>query len=72
MMQECSVKVDLSAVFHWLQCYAPEIENRVRLYQRSGPAHSVLEIDSKWEYLFRAVDKNGQIINFMLTERPNT
>jgi transposase-like protein len=38
MMQERGVNVDPSTLFHWVQRYAPEIENRVRPHQgvRSG------------------------------------
>jgi transposase, IS6 family len=38
MMQERAVNVDASTIFRWVQCYAPELEKRVRWYQgyRSG------------------------------------
>jgi IS6 family transposase len=35
MMQERDVEVGPSTICHWVQCYAPEIEMRVRQYQ--GP-----------------------------------
>jgi transposase-like protein len=31
-----------------------------------------VRVGSKWKYLFRAVDKHGQLIDFMLSDRRNT
>ena len=31
-----------------------------------------VKVGGKWKYLFRAVDKHGQLIDFMLTDRRNT
>jgi IS6 family transposase len=64
MMQERGVNVDPSTIFRWVQCYAPELEKRVdETYVRVG---------GKWKYLFRVVDKHGQLIDFMLSDRRNT
>jgi transposase-like protein len=30
-----------------------------------------VRVGSKWKYLFRAVDKHGQLIDFMLSDRRN-
>ncbi len=77
MMEERGVNVDPSTIFRWVQRYAPEIEKRVRLYQgsRSGSwraDETYVRVGGRWKYLFRAVDKHGQLIDFMLTERRNT
>ena len=77
MMQERGVSVDPSTIFRWVQCYAPEIEKRVRRYQshRSGSwrvDETYVRVGGKWKYLFRAVDKHGQLIDFMLSDRRNT
>ncbi len=77
MMQERGVEVDPSTIFRWVQRYAPEIERRVRQYQgfRSGSwrvDEAYVRVGGRWKYLFRAVDKHGQLIDFMLTERRNT
>jgi transposase-like protein len=77
MMSERGVNVDPSTIFRWVQRYAPEIEKRVRPYQ--GPRSGSWRIDEtyvwvggKWKYLFRASDKHGQLIDFMLSDRRNT
>jgi transposase-like protein len=77
MMQERGVSVDPSTIFRWVQSYAPEIEKRVRRYQghRSGSwrvDETYVRVGGKWKYLFRAVDKHGQLIDFMLSDRQNT
>jgi transposase-like protein len=77
MMQERGVEVDPSTIFRWVQRYAPEIEKRVRPYQgsRSGSwrvDETYVRVGGKWKYLFRAVDKHGLLIDFMLTDRRNT
>jgi IS6 family transposase len=77
MMQERGVKVDPSTLFRWVQRYAPEIEKRVRRYQghRSGSwrvDETYVRVGGKWTYLFRAVDKHGRLIAFMLSDRRNT
>jgi transposase, IS6 family len=77
MMQERGVAVDPSTIFRWVQRYAPEIEKRIRLYQgpRSGSwrvDETYVRVGGKWKYLFRAVDKHGRLIAFMLSDRRNT
>jgi transposase-like protein len=77
IMQERGVEVDPSTIFRWVQRYAPEIEERVRRYQgfRSGSwrvDETYVRVGGRWKYLFRAVDKHGQLIDFMLSDRRNT
>jgi transposase-like protein len=71
MMQERGVEVDASTIFRWVQRYAPELEKRIRWYQ--GYLSSSWRVDETyvkaggpWKYLFRAVDKHGRLIDFML------
>ena len=77
MMQERGVNVDPSTLFRWVQRYAPEVEKRVRRYQGSRCGcwrvdETYVRVGGKWKYLFRAVDKHGQLIDFMLSNRRNT
>ena len=77
MMSERGVAVDPSTIFRWVQRYAPELEKRVRRYRghRSGSwrvDETYVRVGGKWKYLFRAVDKHGQLIDFMLSDRRNT
>jgi transposase, IS6 family len=64
-------------VYRWVQRYAPEIEKRIRQYQgsRSGSwrvDETYVRIGGRWKYLFRAVDKHGQFIASMLSDRRDT
>ncbi len=68
--------VDHTSIFRWVQRYAPEIEKRVRWYQGyPSPSWRVDEtyvrVGGSWKYLFRAVDKTGRLIDFMLSDRRN-
>jgi IS6 family transposase len=77
MMQERGVNVDPSTLFRWVQCYAPELEKKIRLYQ--GPRlgswrvdETYVRVGGQWRYLFRAIDKHAQLIDFMLSDCRNT
>jgi transposase, IS6 family len=77
MMQERGVEVDPSTIFRWVQRYAPELEKRVRRYRGHRSSswrvdETYVRVGGKWKYLFRAVDKHGQLIDFMLADRRNT
>ena len=61
----------------WIHRYAPELEKRVRCFQRYGSTswrvdETYIKVGGRWKYLFRAVDKQGMLIDFMLLERRNT
>ena len=77
MMSERSISVHASTIFRWVQRYAPEIEKRVRPYQghRSGSwrvDETYVRVGGRWRYLFRAIDKHGQLIASMLSGRRDT
>ena len=77
MMQERGVEVDDSTIFRWVQRYATELEKPVRWYQgyRSGSwrvDETYVKVGGQWKYLFRAVDKEGRLIDFMLLDHRNT
>jgi IS6 family transposase len=60
-----------------VQRYAPELDKRIRWYQgyRSSSwrvDETYVRVGGQWKYLFRAVDKYGRLIDFMLLGRRNT
>ena len=78
MMGERGVSVDHSTIYRWVQKYAPEIEKRLR-WQWRGPRSTSWRIDEtyvkvrgQWAYLYRAVDKHGNTIDFYLSPTRNT
>lgn len=74
MMRERGLDVDHSTVFRWVQRYAPEINKRVRQHLKmSGTSYRVdetyIKVGKSCKYLYRAVDKEGNTIEFMLSAR---
>jgi transposase-like protein len=74
MMRERGLDVDHSTVFRWVQRYAPEINKRIRQHLKmSGASFRVdetyIKVGKSCKYLYRAVDKEGQTIEFMLSAR---
>jgi transposase-like protein len=74
MMQERGLEVDHSTIFRWVQRYAPEINKRIRQHLKmSGTSYRVdetyIKVGKSCKYLYRAVDKSGQTIEFMLSAK---
>ena len=72
MMGERGVAVDHSTLNRWVIKYAPECEKQFRRRQRPvGRSwrmdETYVRIKGKWAYLYRAVDKEGQTIDFLVT-----
>src|SRR2546423_8576425 len=74
MMRERGLDVDHSTVFRWVQRYAPEINKRIRQHLKmSGTSYRIdetyIKVGTQCKYLYRAVDKEGQTIEFLLSAR---
>jgi transposase-like protein len=74
MMRERGLDVDHSTVFRWVQRYAPEINKRIRQHLKmSGTSYRVdetyIKVGKMCKYLYRAVDKDGNTIEFMLSAK---
>ena len=70
MMHERGLEVDHSTVFRWVQRYAPEINMRVRPHLKMRNTsyrvdETYIKVGKSCKYLYRAVDKEGQTIEFM-------
>lgn len=62
--------MDHSTVFRWVQRYAPEINKHIRQHLKmSGSSYRVdetyIKVGKACKYLYRAVDKEGQTIEFI-------
>jgi transposase-like protein len=78
MLAERGVQVDHTTIYRWVQCYAPEIEKRLRwIWRRPGLRGSwridetYIRVKGAWAYLYRAVDESGDTIDFYLSPTRN-
>jgi len=75
MMEERGVVVDHSTIYRWVQKFAPQLEAAFRKGKKRPVGKSwrmdetYIKIKGQWRYLYRAVDKDGQTIDFLLTAR---
>ena len=72
-MEERGVDVDHSTINRWTIKYSPLLEEA--LHRRKRPVwvswrmdETYIKVKGHWRYLYRAVDKTGQTIDFFLTE----
>ncbi|MFD2271272.1 IS6 family transposase [Undibacterium arcticum] len=72
MMEERCVEVDHSTLNRWVIKYAPQMAQA--FVRRKRPVcvswrmdETYIKVKGKWKYLYRAVDKEGQTIDFLLT-----
>jgi putative transposase len=73
LMRERGVHVDHSTINRWVIKYSPQLEeafhHRKRPVGRSWRLdETYIRVKGEWRYLYRAVDKHGQTIDFLLTE----
>ncbi len=74
MMRERGLEVDHTTVWRWVMRYAPEINKRMRPHLKmSGTSYRVdetyIKVGKSCKYLYRAVDKEGNTIEFMLSAK---
>jgi transposase, IS6 family len=73
LMAERGLAVDHTTIWRWVQRYGPEVRRRLRgnVKQKSSTWHmdeTFVRIAGHWQYLFRAVDGQGQTVDFYLSE----
>ena len=74
MMAERGIALAHTTILRWVQCYVPDFEKRwSRFAVPVGDSWRVdetyLKIKGQWVYLYRAVDKAGRTVDFLLSER---
>src|SRR5262249_5686901 len=77
LMEEGGVAVDHATIQRWVVKYSPLLEEA--LHRRKRPVwvswrmdETYIRVKGAWKYLYRAVDKQGQTIDFLLTEHRDT
>jgi putative transposase len=68
------VKVDHATIQRWVFKFAPLVEQQFR--KRKKPVgkrwrmdETYIKVKGQWRYLYRAVDKEGNIVDFLLTKK---
>ena len=72
MMQECGVFVDHFSINRWAIRFLPLLEKVFRQHKRSVGVswrldETFIKVEGDWKYLYRAVDKQGKTVDFLLT-----
>jgi putative transposase len=72
LMAERGVEVDHSTINRWVIKYSPLLEDA--FHRRKRPVwvswrmdETYIKVKGEWKYLYRAVDKHGKTIDFLLT-----
>ena len=70
IMMERGLSVDHTTIYRWVMTYAPQIEQKARKYLKSTNEsgrvdETYIKVKGKWKYLYRAVDSNGNTLDFM-------
>lgn len=74
LMAERGVELDHATINRWVIKYSPLLEEA--FHRRKRPVwtswrldETYIKVKGEWKYLYRAVDKYGQTIDFLLTEQ---
>jgi putative transposase len=74
LMEERGVSVDHATINRWVLKYSPPLEEA--FHRRKHPVGSswrkdetYIRVKGEWRYWYRAVDTQGQTIDFLLTEQ---
>jgi putative transposase len=68
------VKVDHATIQRWVFKFTPTIEEQFRKRKKSVGRRwrmddTYIKVKGQWRYLYRAVDKEGNTVDFLLTKR---
>ena len=74
LLLERGLAVDHSTVNRWVLAYAPLIERRLRPFRKPHCGsvrvdETYVRIRGEWRYLYRAIDKHGEAVDFLLTAK---
>src|SRR6266542_2265587 len=73
LMEERGVTVVHTTVLRWVQRFVPTFEKMWKKYARPvgsswGVDETYIKVKGQWRYLYRAVDKQGQTVDFLLSK----
>jgi transposase-like protein len=75
-MAERGISVDHATIHRWIVRYSPELLEQFNRRKRAvtGRWHmdeTYLKVRGRWTYLYRAIDSNGDTVEFWFSERRN-
>ena len=76
LLAERGIGVDHVTVYRWVQTFTPEFIDAARA-ARHVPGgrwfvdETYVKVAGRWQYLYRAVDQHGQVIDVMVSPRRN-
>ena len=73
---ERNLFIERSTICRWVHEYSPELERRVKPHLKKTSNswkldETYIKIKGKWHYLYRAIDKYGQTLDWMLSRYRN-
>ena len=76
MMAERGIEVDHTTIYRWVMKYAQELKKRARWYCNDRGSswrvdETYVKVKGKWKYLYRAMTKDGHMIDFYLSHTRN-
>ena len=76
MMAERGISIDHATVHRWVVRYAPEMLQRFNLRKRGVSRRwhvdeTCIKVRGRWMYRYRAIDSNGDTVEFWFSERRN-
>ena len=74
ILEERGVEIDHTTPYRWVQEYAPQLEAEHRKRRKvCGTSwrmdETYIKVKGEWVYLYRAVDKEGDTVDFLLTKK---
>ncbi len=74
MSAERGLEVDHTTIYRWVIKFTPELEKPVRRLKRpAGKSwkldETYIKVKGHWKYLYRAVDKDGNTVDYLLTAK---
>jgi transposase, IS6 family len=76
MMEERGLSMAHTTIMRWVHQYGPELDERVRRHLKSTNDswrvdETYVKVKGQWMYLYRAVDSEGNTIDFYLSKARN-
>ncbi|AOM14293.1 hypothetical protein BTI247_59630 (plasmid) [Bacillus thuringiensis Bt18247] len=76
MMEERGLSLAHTTIMRWVYQYGPKLDKRIQRYLKQTNDswrvdETYIKVKGQWMYLYRAVDSEGNIINFYLSKSIN-